>query len=66
MLQRRAPATALPAMLPKEAGDTCFVRLNGARGEPCVRIRFGDVIPAGMPRKEIEAEVHNAINALND
>ncbi|MGN6124275.1 MAG: lysophospholipid acyltransferase family protein [Sphingomonas oligoaromativorans] len=31
-----------------------------------VRIRFGDVIPAGMPRKEIEAEVHNAINALND
>jgi 1-acyl-sn-glycerol-3-phosphate acyltransferase len=30
-----------------------------------VRIHFGDVIPAGLPRKEIEAEVHRAINALN-
>lgn len=30
-----------------------------------VRFRFGEVIPAGLPRKEIEAQVHSAINALN-
>jgi 1-acyl-sn-glycerol-3-phosphate acyltransferase len=31
-----------------------------------VTYRFGDVIPAGLPREEIEARVHAAINALND
>jgi 1-acyl-sn-glycerol-3-phosphate acyltransferase len=30
-----------------------------------VHVRFGELIPAGRPRKEIEAEVHAAINALN-
>jgi 1-acyl-sn-glycerol-3-phosphate acyltransferase len=30
-----------------------------------VHVRFGEVIPAGLPRKEIEAAVHGAINALN-
>ncbi len=30
-----------------------------------VRIRFGEVIPAGLTRKEIETEVHAAINVLN-
>jgi 1-acyl-sn-glycerol-3-phosphate acyltransferase len=30
-----------------------------------VHIRFGEVIPAGLPRKEIEAQVHAAINVLN-
>lgn len=27
--------------------------------------RFGEAIPAGLPRREIEARVHAAINALN-
>jgi 1-acyl-sn-glycerol-3-phosphate acyltransferase len=30
-----------------------------------VTLRFGETIPAGLPRKEIEAAVHGAINALN-
>ena len=29
-----------------------------------VTIRIGDTIPAGLPRKEIEARVHQAINAF--
>lgn len=31
-----------------------------------VHLRFGAAIPPGLPRKEIEAQVHHAINALND
>lgn len=31
-----------------------------------VTLRFGETIPAGLPRKEIETVVHTAINALND
>lgn len=31
-----------------------------------IRIRFGETIPPGLPREEIEARVHAAINALND
>lgn len=34
------------------------------RGGP-VTIRVGETIPAGLPRREIEARVHEAINALN-
>lgn len=30
-----------------------------------VTYRFGETIPAGLPREEIEARVHSAINALN-
>jgi 1-acyl-sn-glycerol-3-phosphate acyltransferase len=30
-----------------------------------IRVRVGDVIPAGLKRDEIEARVHAAINALN-
>ncbi|HEY5720722.1 MAG TPA: lysophospholipid acyltransferase family protein [Allosphingosinicella sp.] len=29
-------------------------------------LRFGETIPAGLPRKEIEERVHSAINALED
>lgn len=29
-----------------------------------IRFRFGETIPAGLPRGEIEARVHRAINAL--
>jgi 1-acyl-sn-glycerol-3-phosphate acyltransferase len=31
-----------------------------------VTLRFGEAIPAGLPRKAIEAAVHAAINVLND
>lgn len=31
-----------------------------------VHIRFGAAIPPGLPRKQIEAQVHAEINALND
>ncbi len=30
-----------------------------------IRLRFADPLPPGLPRKEIEARVHEAINALN-
>lgn len=30
-----------------------------------IRYRFGEIIPPGLPRGEIEARVHEAINALN-
>jgi 1-acyl-sn-glycerol-3-phosphate acyltransferase len=36
-----------------------FVRRPGI-----VTFRFGDIIPAGLPRREAEARVHAAINAL--
>ncbi|HEY0148859.1 MAG TPA: lysophospholipid acyltransferase family protein [Allosphingosinicella sp.] len=36
-----------------------FVRRPGI-----VTFRFGEVIPAGLPRREAEAQVHAAINAL--
>jgi 1-acyl-sn-glycerol-3-phosphate acyltransferase len=31
-----------------------------------ITYRFGEEIPAGLPRAEMEARVHSAINALND
>lgn len=30
-----------------------------------ITFRFGEAIPAGLPREEVEARVHAAINALN-
>ena len=30
-----------------------------------ITVRFGEPIPPGLPREEIEARVHAAINALN-
>jgi len=38
--------------------------LRGAKRPGIVTMRFGEPIPAGLPRKEIEARVHEAINAL--
>ncbi len=38
-----------------------FVKYPGV-----VTIKVGEVIPAGLPREDIEARVHTAINALND
>ena len=37
-----------------------FIKRRGG-----IIIRFGEVIPAGLPREEIEARVHVAINAKN-
>lgn len=31
-----------------------------------IHVKIGDVIPPGLPRPEVEARVHAAINALND
>jgi 1-acyl-sn-glycerol-3-phosphate acyltransferase len=31
-----------------------------------ITLRFGEPIPPGLPREQIEARVHAAINALND
>jgi 1-acyl-sn-glycerol-3-phosphate acyltransferase len=31
-----------------------------------VTIQYGEIIPPGLPRDEIEARVHSAINALNE
>ena len=38
---------------------------RGAKRPGVVTIRIGDAIPPGLPRKEAEARVHEAINALN-
>jgi 1-acyl-sn-glycerol-3-phosphate acyltransferase len=37
---------------------------HGLKRPGLVTLRFGEPIPAGLPRKEIEAQVHAAINAL--
>ena len=31
-----------------------------------IRYHFGEVIPPGLPREEVEARVLDAINCLND
>lgn len=36
-----------------------FVHRSG-----CIRLKVGEPIPAGLPRREVEALVHRAINAL--
>jgi 1-acyl-sn-glycerol-3-phosphate acyltransferase len=37
---------------------------KGAKHAGVITIRFGEVIPPGLPRREIDARVHAAINAL--
>jgi 1-acyl-sn-glycerol-3-phosphate acyltransferase len=37
---------------------------RGPKRSGTITLRFGDPIPPGLPRKEIEARVHEAINAL--
>jgi len=40
--------------------------LRGVRKQAgVIRLRFGAAIPPGLPRKVVEAQVHEAINALN-
>ena len=43
-----------------------FMPRKGWATPGIVTIRIGDPIPPGLPRREIEARVHAAINALND
>lgn len=38
---------------------------HGAKVPGVVTFRFGDPIPPGLPRAEIERRVHAAINALD-
>lgn len=38
---------------------------RGAKRPGIVTMRFGEPIPPGLPRAEVEARVHAAINALN-
>ena len=40
-----------------------YHRLWKRRGT--ITVRFGEIIPPGLPREEVEARVHAAINALN-
>ena len=48
------------------ATDAGLFWTNGIVKRPGrVRLRFGEPIPAGLPRREIEARVHAAINVLN-
>ncbi|WP_375382496.1 lysophospholipid acyltransferase family protein [uncultured Sphingomonas sp.] len=37
---------------------------RGLRRRGTITIRFGEVIPPGLPREEVEARVHAAMNAL--
>jgi 1-acyl-sn-glycerol-3-phosphate acyltransferase len=39
---------------------------KGLKRSGVVTIRFGEVVPPGLPRKQAEAVVHAAINALED
>lgn len=44
---------------------TVWPRRRFVKHAGTVTMRFGEVIPPGLPREEIEARVHAAINALN-
>ncbi len=44
----------------------CIPRDSWVLHEGVITYKVGDEIPAGLPREEIEARVHSAINALND
>ena len=39
---------------------------NGPKHPGTITFRVGETIPPGLPREEVEARVHAAINALND
>ncbi|WBO22661.1 lysophospholipid acyltransferase family protein [Sphingomonas abietis] len=48
------------------ATDAGIVWPRGLMKQPgIVTLRFGETIPSGLPRKAIEAAVHDAINVLN-
>lgn len=41
-------------------GRSSFIKTSGP-----ITMRVGEVIPAGLPREEVEARIHAGINALN-
>lgn len=53
----------LPVVPIAVVSGTIYHRRWKRRGT--IRIAIGEVIPSGLPREEIEARVHAAINALN-
>lgn len=57
-------ALNLPVVPVALDSGTAWPRGLVKRGGP-VTVRVGDTIPAGLPRREVEARVHAAINALN-
>jgi 1-acyl-sn-glycerol-3-phosphate acyltransferase len=58
-------ALGLP-VVPVASDSGRFVPRDGTPTPGILTLRFGAAIPPGLPRKEIEARVHAAINALND
>lgn len=58
-------ALGLP-VVPVASNSGRFVPRRGAGRPGTITFRFGDPIPPGLPRAEVEARVHAAINALND
>ena len=57
-------ALALPTV-PIALDSGVLVPRKGAKHAGAITIRYGAVIPPGLPREEIEARVHAAINVLD-
>jgi 1-acyl-sn-glycerol-3-phosphate acyltransferase len=57
-------AFALPVVPVALDSGLLWPRRGFAKRPGVITMRFGDVIPPGLPRGEIEARVHAAINAL--
>ena len=57
-------ALALP-VVPIAVDSGLLLPKTGAKRAGVITFRFGEVIPAGLPRKEAEARVHAAINVLD-
>ncbi len=56
-------ALAMPTV-PIALDSGILMPKTGAKHPGIITIRFGEIIPAGLPREEIDARVHAAINAL--
>lgn len=53
-------------VVPIAVDSGCFVPRGGLPRPGVVTIRVGEPIPPGLPRRDVEARVHRAINELND
>ena len=58
-------AMGLP-VVPIASDSGRLVPRHGTARPGTLTLRFGTPIPPGLPRAEVEARVHAAINALND
>ena len=66
VMLRRAKSEALDLpVVPIALNSGTLLPKKGPKKPGVVTIRIGEVIPPGLPRKEAEARVHEAINALN-